>query len=86
MPIPTVYFLAQLGSEIFCLQNVFFQLMIYQAGTRRCDNVGFWLPFGRDVGQRRSNVVTTLPFRRPCSDQNLTLQRRVFDVDFATRY
>ena len=30
------------------------------AGTRRCDNVGFWLSFGRDVGQRRSNVTTSL--------------------------
>ena len=57
------------------------------AGTRRCDNVRFWLPFGRDVGQRQSNVVATLSFRHRCSDQNLTfLQCRVFDVDFPTRY
>ena len=57
------------------------------AGTRHCDNVSFCLSFGRDVGQNQSNVVTTLSFRRRCSDQNLTLlQRRVFDVDFLTRY
>ena len=53
------------------------------AGTRICHNVGFWLSFGRDVGQRRSNVVTKLSFRRRSYDQNLPLlQRRVFDVDF----
>ena len=57
------------------------------AGTRHCDNVGFWLSFGRDVGQCLSNIVTTLSFRRCCSDQNLTLlQRCVFDIDFLTRY
>ena len=57
------------------------------AGTRLCENVGFWLLlFGRDVGQRRSNVVfptsllrpksnivTALCFRRRFSDQILTL-------------
>ena len=43
----------------------------FPAGTRRCDNVGFWLSFGRDVRQRQSNVVKTLSFRRCCSDQNL---------------
>ena len=32
--------------------------------TRRCDNFGFRLSFGRDVGQRRSNVVTPTKIRR----------------------
>ena len=56
------------------------------AGTRRCDTIGFWLSFCSDVGQRQSNVVTTLSFsccfnltfittsyfRRHFSDQILT--------------
>ena len=58
-----------------------------QASTRRCDNVGFWLAFGRDIGQRQSNVVTALSFRRRCFNQNLTLlQRRVFEDNFPTTY
>ena len=47
-----------------------------------CDNVGFCLPFGRDVGQHQSNTVTMWSFRHHCSDQNLTLLRLVFDVNF----
>ena len=43
------------------LHHILFKCSIsFSAGTQRCGNVGFWLPFGRDVGQRRSNVVTML--------------------------
>ena len=34
------------------------------AGTRRCNNVRFWLYVGREVGYRCHNVVATLRFRR----------------------
>ena len=43
------------------------------AGTRRCNNVRFWLYFGRDVGKRCCNGVTTLCFQRRYYNQKLTL-------------
>ena len=46
------------------------------AGTRRCDNAGFLLSFGRDVGQRRSNVVTTLSFQKSNVVAMLCFRRR----------
>ena len=77
-------------TEIKTIEELYqkiFLLIYVPAGTRRCSDAGFWLSFGRDVGQHRSNVVTTLSFRRRCSDQNLTfLQRCVSDVDSPTRY
>ena len=68
-------------------------------GTRRCNNVRFWFYFGRNVGERcrkvvfptsllqpKTNVVTTLCFRRRFSDLVLTLQqRRDSDVVFLTK-
>ena len=41
------------GDRFFCF------ISICPAGTR-CGKVGFWLSCDRDVGQRRSNFVTTL--------------------------
>ena len=38
----------------------------FPAGTRRSNNVRFWLHFGRDV----DNVVTMLCFRRHYYDKN----------------
>ena len=56
------------------------------AGTRRCNNVRFWLYFGRDVAQRCHYVVTTLCFRRRYYNQKLTLQQlRHSDVVFLTK-
>ena len=67
-------------------------------GTRRCNNVGFRLFFGRDVKKRshnvvatlllrlKTNVVATLCFRRRISDLVLTLQQhRDFEVFFLTK-
>ena len=56
------------------------------AGTQHCDNVGFWLSFGRNVQQHWSNIVTAMSFQCCCSYQNLTLlQHCVFDVNFPIR-
>ena len=58
----------------------FYEIKTIPAGTRRCYNVGIWLSFGRNVGQRRSNVVATLSFRRHFSDQI----KRCYNVVFST--
>ena len=55
--------------------------ILLPAGTRCCNNVGFWLIFGGDV-RCCHNVVTTLCFRRRYYDIFTTLyfRRRLSDL------
>lgn len=82
--------------KIYANLSLFFtDLFLPPAGERRCDNIGFWLSFSRNVVttlfstsllRRKSGVVRMLCFWRRFSNQILPLQRRhVFNFVFLTK-
>ena len=70
------------GKQLFFLMFIIILFIYFPAGRRRCHKV----VFARSLLQPKTNVVTTLCFRRRFSDMLLTLQqRRDSDAVFLTK-